>query len=822
MAEVQVVDHGYKHDKKFHKYKKYYEQHHVHGHVGYSDFAENGCIWLFLGLLLLVILTFGILYWTVPPASAAAPPAFRLKKQEFLRQQNMRLIPKTPPSPAVGVWDKTKHTRDVRCKTGETFDVDLQMCGPTFFTPLAFDGSIMDTSRAACDSFYHSMCGRWIAQHTNENRAFTYGYHKNMERIKKLITTAPATSSLGKFYASCLTVTTGTSLGSGNPSGSSVGGPTTIGKRETIITLKHTMERVLGDMRSHGDLPTVFGRLARLGYTTPFTIGIERHPIEPRMLPLLMYDSFPASLDEGRIYQIMHHYQDVTHYNILETQQRITSLLKIMREMRLHNTQPAEEITDVADYVTNQFPSDLVRFETLRDWNLKGYGPTRGWNLYFQALDGQSLRFHHDQEVWVLGRPYMRWLLSEGLASYELSEWRAFIEFSIIYNGVQFEPELPTDSYFRQHDKQGPLGFGGRLYHRVPRTNTSHVLTPMEKCVRVTHAMVPGLVAHAFLDTYFGADREAIRSDVSKMVTRLRAVFVDRINASPWLSAPDKAAIATKMAATLIRVAEPDEWEVEPFAPRIEADRYDHNMNLVRMYRVQRNLGLWHKDLPNSLDRNAIAFFAMPLTDTNAYYSGSSNTITVLAGLLQPPFYSTSYNQISKFAILGSVIGHEMSHMLDYHGLYWDKDGSLRLRGILSDAGMREFYNQSDCVISEYGPAPAGCEDVNVAYGNKTVGEDLADLTGISLSYDAYFKHTDAGVAAPLGDKQHFFMVLSQAFCETYDQAHKCEAVKSDEHAIAEFRIDRTLRNLPAFQEAFGCHTGQGMYKKEQDMCRVY
>ena len=135
---------------------------------------------------------------------------------------------------------------------------------------------------------------------------------------------------------------------------------------------------------------------------------------------------------------------------------------------------------------------------------------------------------------------------------------------------------------------------------------------------------------------------------------------------------------------------------------------------------------------------------------------------------------------------------------------------------------MRRFYNQTDCIISEFGPSPAGCEDVNVAYGNSTMGEDLADLTGIGLSYDAYFKHTDAGRAAPLGDKQQWFIVLSQAFCESWDQFHKCESVKSDEHAIAEFRIDRTLRNMRAFHEAFGCHDGQGMYRNATDVCKVY
>lgn len=777
MDDIQVIAgrHRQKPVKRKHK--------HVQGRVEFGDFAQNGCFWLFAFACLATFILFMVLYWTVPVPRA---PVSSFKRH--LTVQNPRMA--------------SMLKKRTACLAGETFDTDLQMCGPTFYSPLAFDGSIMDTAQPSCESFYRSMCGRWIDQHTNENRAFSYGYHKNQERIKKLISSS-SSSELSAFYASCMSIERNT--------------------KESILELKHTMESVVGDMRSHADLPTVFGRLARIGYTTPWTFSIERHPLEPRMIPLITFDSFPASLDEGRIYQILHNYKEVTNYNILEMQQRILSILKIMRALRTHNAEPIEAITNYVEYVSGTgFAHDLINFDAMtQDWNLKGHQPVRGWNNYFQALAGPALRLNKDQKVWVIGKTYMHWLLTVGLASFELSDWKAFIEFSIIYNGVQFEPDLPHDVYFKQHEKRGPLGQGGRFYQRVPRGNTTHVLTQQDRCIRSTQHMIPGIVAKTFLNMYM-PDKEAIKQDVTKMVDRIRESFVERVHSTKWLSAVDKANITNKMRSTLVRVIEPDEWEEEPFAESLQADRYDHNMNLIRKYRVQRNLALWHSSIPNAFDRSAIAFFAMPLTETNAYYSGPTNTITILAGILQPPFYSPSYNQVTKHAILGSIIGHEMTHMLDNHGLYWDDAGSLRPKGWLTEAGMRSFYDKSDCVIIEYGPAPGGCEASNVAYGNATVGEDLADLTGISLAYDAYFKHTDEGRAAPLGDKQHFFMVLAQAFCESMDQEHRCAAVKEDEHAIAEFRIDRTFRNLPAFQTAFNCHEGQGMYKKTDDMCSVY
>jgi predicted metalloendopeptidase len=330
--------------------------------------------------------------------------------------------------------------------------------------------------------------------------------------------------------------------------------------------------------------------------------------------------------------------------------------------------------------------------------------------------------------------------------------------------------------------------------------------------------MLPGLVAESFLKSY--PQKEEVKQDVKSMVARIVNAFRAQISTCSWLTVQDKTAIRRKLDALIVRVAEPDEWVVEPFANQISIDRYLHNMNMIRRYRVEQNTALWHKDIPSAFDRSALAYFSMPLTDVNAYYSPVTNTITVLAGLLQHPFYNIDYNQLSKHAILGTVLGHELSHALDPNGLYWNEDGSLVVPGLLQPSSMEQFYNRTDCIVVDYGDISAECENVN--YGNQTIGEDLSDLNGITLSYDAYFKQDDAGKAAGMGDKQHFFMILAQVFCESYDLEHTCEAVASDVHAVPEMRIDRSLRNIQAFQQAFGCHAGQGMYREEEKMCRVF
>ena len=315
--------------------------------------------------------------------------------------------------------------------------------------------------------------------------------------------------------------------------------------------------------------------------------------------------------------------------------------------------------------------------------------------------------------------------------------------------------------------------------------------------------MLPGLVARAFLDLWNQTEYQAMRKRITDLTVHLRDTLVQTINTTDWLPAQDRFALVNKLSKIIVRVAEPDEWQVEPFAGQIASDRYDHNMNMIRKFRVERNLQLWNvQDV--SLHRSAYATFAMPLDAVNAYYSASTNTITILAGILQLPFFDKQFNRVSEYAILGSVIGHELSHALDANGLYWNEEGSFVPEGIISYPAMREFKIRSGCLIQEYQQEQRTCAN----YGEQTLSENIADVTGIHLAYRAL-------APSSMSDRQYFFFVLSQAFCETASLA-----CSDDVHAAAKFRIDLTFRNMPEFSETFNCVQGQRMFKR--DKCEIY
>jgi predicted metalloendopeptidase len=257
-----------------------------------------------------------------------------------------------------------------------------------------------------------------------------------------------------------------------------------------------------------------------------------------------------------------------------------------------------------------------------------------------------------------------------------------------------------------------------------------------------------------------------------------------------------------------VRAIHPNTWTQEPFANQIRPDRFAANLNLVRKYRAWRNYA--------QSDTEAVQRFGAPLSTVNAFYSPVSNTVTIFAGIVTEPFYSDSYSDLSLYATLGMIIGHELSHAMDNQGRLFDLHGSLRNWWAHNDSVV--FDRLSRCIVREYG-SPEGCP--NMQYGDQTLGEDIADIIGITLAFRTYFQHTRRRRSFEiLDDQQNFFRIFAQMWSSSYDQSMTCSRVAEDEHAIAWYRVDKTLRQVSVFHQVFGCSERSPMVNPTP--CRIY
>jgi predicted metalloendopeptidase len=194
----------------------------------------------------------------------------------------------------------------------------------------------------------------------------------------------------------------------------------------------------------------------------------------------------------------------------------------------------------------------------------------------------------------------------------------------------------------------------------------------------------------------------------------------------------------------------------------------------------------------------------------NAYYNPELNEIVFPAAFLQPPFFNAEADDAVNYGAIGAVIGHEISHGFDDQGSQYDEKGNLR--DWWTDEDRKRYEAKTKAIVAQYSAYEVAGYHVN---GALTLGENIADNSGLAIAYKAY--HLSLGGKAPpvidgmTGD-QRFFMGFVQAWQEKNRDAAIIAQIKSDPHSPGEFRANGTLRNQPGFYEAFGIKPGDKMY----------
>ena len=210
----------------------------------------------------------------------------------------------------------------------------------------------------------------------------------------------------------------------------------------------------------------------------------------------------------------------------------------------------------------------------------------------------------------------------------------------------------------------------------------------------------------------------------------------------------------------------------------------------------------------------------MTTPTVNAYYNPSMNEIVFPAGILQPPFYTQGADDAVNHGAIGLVVGHELTHGFD------DRDESTTPAATLCDwwtpSVGEEFDRRASCIERQYSEYIA-IDDLHVN-GKLTLGENIADLGGLYLSFAAYQasregKLPEATVSGFTAEQQ-FFLAHAQAWCQLIRPENARLRVVTDPHSPARFRVNGPLSNLPAFQKAFACKSGDRMVRA--DRCQIW
>jgi predicted metalloendopeptidase len=195
---------------------------------------------------------------------------------------------------------------------------------------------------------------------------------------------------------------------------------------------------------------------------------------------------------------------------------------------------------------------------------------------------------------------------------------------------------------------------------------------------------------------------------------------------------------------------------------------------------------------------------AAPVT-VNAFYSPGDNAITIPAGILQLPFFADGYSLASNYGGIGVVLGHELTHGFDNSGRLFDRSGMLN--DWWTPDTEAAFQARAQCVVDQYASyqvLPGLSVD-----GQLTLPENLADMGGVNVAYDAWMARGDhEGARGGLDDRQQFFVAFAQSWCENARDAFLQSQVSTDPHSPARQRVNGALANAPAAAEAFSCAPG--------------
>lgn len=318
------------------------------------------------------------------------------------------------------------------------------------------------------------------------------------------------------------------------------------------------------------------------------------------------------------------------------------------------------------------------------------------------------------------------------------------------------------------------------------------------------------LVGEAYVAEYFPP---IAKQRMEELVSNLKLAMGDRIRGNEWMSAPTKEAALEKLTKMEVMVGHPDEFRNYDALQVTPTSLYTNVKNATKF-----NADYSMADLGKPVDKKK---WAMNPQTVNAYNGGLENKMVFPAGILQPPFFDPYADPAINYGAIGVVIGHEISHGFDDQGRKIDANGAVRDWWTPQDAARFEAE------AKKFGEQYAKYEAVPGAFVNPelTMGENIADLAGVLVAYDAYKRSMggkEAPVIAGLTGDQRFFLAYAQVWRSKAREDDLRSQVTTDPHSPERFRTIGPLRNVDAWYQAFHVQPGDANYIPPEQRARIW
>jgi putative endopeptidase len=650
----------------------------------------------------------------------------------------------------------------------------------------AIDKANMDTTIAPGKDFFRYASGNWMKKHPIPAEFSRYGAfeqleEENQKKLKELFTTAANNKSaakgsnqqkIGDFYSSGL---------------------------DTVKIEANSYKPIVEDLAN-------IDKLTNTEELIKYIANMQLSGMSP------LFSIYAAPDDKNSNKVIAQFYQGGLGLGDRDYYLNTDARSKTLREEYLKLITKMFEFTGVTPEIAKSNADAIMTLETkiakvsrtrleLRDpqtnYNkmdleqLNKLAPNFNWTSYFSTIGISATNELN------IGQPNFISGINKLYKEVSLDQWKIYLKWNLINSSADY-----LSSNFVKEN----FHFYGTVF-----SGKEKMKDRWKKVLEETSSSLGEAVGKLYVEKYFPAEAKKKMLD---LVNNLKLALKDRIQALEWMSEPTKKLAIEKLEKMNVKVGYPDKW-IDYSSVTINRDSYYKNVMAANRFNVKRELN----KIGKPVDRSE---WGMTPQTVNAYYNPNMNEIVFPAAILQYPFFDLASDDAVNYGAIGVVIGHEMTHGFDDQGRQYDKDGNLVEWWTPEDA--TKFKEHVQVLVTQFNNYKI-LDSLHVD-GELTLGENIADLGGIMVSYTALQK---AMKLKPQTEKidgftanQRFFLSFAQIWrCNVRDK-ESMRRLKEDVHSPAEARVNGALPNVPYFYEAFNIKPGDALYRPEGERAKVW
>jgi putative endopeptidase len=654
----------------------------------------------------------------------------------------------------------------------------------TFAQNKGFDTSRMNKSVDACTDFFEYANGTWLKETqipASESRWGTFNIlaDNNNAILREVLENAAKTKNapagsdaqlIGDFYASCMD----------EAAIEKAGAKPLEPYFKKIERLKSAdeMARLLAEMHNAG-LPALFG----------FGGGPD---IKNSSVNIANANQGGLSLPNRDFYTNTDARSEETRRKFVEY---MTNMFKLLGDTQEQATANAKTVLDIqtrlakASLAPVELRNPDNRYNKMTVAAAQEITPNFSWTTYMTARGAPAV-----SELNV-GQPNFFRELNAMLKEVALEDWKTYLRWMAINSAAPALSKAFVDENFNFYGK-----FLAGAKEQQPR---------WKRCVQMTDANLGEALGQEYVKRAFTPEA---KKRMDELINNLFAAMKERINNLEWMSDATKTQAQKKLSTFKRKIGYPEVLRGYK-GLSVKRDSYAENVLRSGQFQIRRNLA----DISTPVDRTR---WAMSAPTVNAYYSGVFNEIVFPAGILQPPFFNFQADDAINYGAIGGVIGHEISHGFDDSGSRFDAEGNLRMWWTAED--RKKFEERAACVVNQFNAYEVQ-PGLNIN-GKLTLGENIGDLAGLTIAYDAFMKSLE-GKPRPANidgftPEQRFFLGWAQVWAGKYSPEAEILQVKTNTHSLPRWRVNGPLSNMPQFAKAFGCKAGDKMVRT--DSCLIW